>query len=709
MYIKTQNAHSTINGKYTEFELGKIKGDYRTITAVVADDTLFDSINDNIVQNNCHVFNFFDKQTGKAFDMYLDSLVVIGADDLEQAEHIAERMLDSMEANHYTLLETDNIDCWSMDSLNKLLSNPIHDVAYNKAITANQLETESNRVTFQQVQWDGIQLVSHDKRTKNLLRDLIKCDTQKHLTEKFDLSSELMALEVSDPAYDSLISTKEKLPTLKQQLFKAMEKVSSNDLQVTNADISKPYKRFGTTNITMVFHLSDGQSVTIWFNNPDSTPNQIKASDILNSWRWQLNKLDVTGALQPTGRQAPSIDVLAKRIMQLAGDNSKRFVRTQERKAETQKALNNITQKVAEKQARIEQLDSEIADVQEQIDSAKNQNNKSDNVDISNLEDKLQSSVQMNGKVNLEPLPEDIEYSEIKKAIEKVFKENLRDKIVFCPPLSSDVTLRNSSGKNILNKSANRIKMQLLLKVGALLASANTVREDKVDSGNRNITNTYLVKSKVTINGELKTVGMRVHKDHQEKYLYDMFVQIQGKKSSKNDKSVAVPAGEASNEAVRPALYHASDENNSTTSNEKSSQFDKMTDDVATGEYVINLFFDDEITDLEDSPAEEENSTQHKEDKSMIEELMEENKDKTTKAVNQLLGANNKSSEQSQEQKDIDYLKDVIAGKFDMATGEFADKLIEVVERVGEDDELAQKAMVYYEKVSTTKAKELVA
>ncbi|MFB2579401.1 MULTISPECIES: hypothetical protein [unclassified Acinetobacter] len=57
---------------------------------------------------------------------------------------------------------------------------------------------------------------------------------------------------------------------------------------------------------------------------------------------------------------------------------------------------------------------------------------------------------------------------------------------------------------------------------------------------------------------------------------------------------MALPAGEASNEAVDPALYHASNENNTTADNDNSSQFDKLSD-TATGDYVINLFFDDDL------------------------------------------------------------------------------------------------------------------
>ncbi|QOJ22956.1 MAG: hypothetical protein HRU78_04260 [Gammaproteobacteria bacterium] len=36
--------------------------------------------------------------------------------------------------------------------------------------------------------------------------------------------------------------------------------------------------------------MSDGQTVSIFFHNPDTTPNKLTPADELISWKWLLNK-----------------------------------------------------------------------------------------------------------------------------------------------------------------------------------------------------------------------------------------------------------------------------------------------------------------------------------------------------------------------------------------------------------------------------------
>jgi hypothetical protein len=52
-------------------------------------------------------------------------------------------------------------------------------------------------------------------------------------------------------------------------------------------------------NVGAIFEMSDSQKITVLFANPDSTPAKLSSDDVLTSWKWMLNKRDVTAILQP--------------------------------------------------------------------------------------------------------------------------------------------------------------------------------------------------------------------------------------------------------------------------------------------------------------------------------------------------------------------------------------------------------------------------
>nr|WP_241879618.1 hypothetical protein [Psychrobacter sp. PraFG1]UNK06444.1 hypothetical protein MN210_08095 [Psychrobacter sp. PraFG1] len=204
----------------------------------------------------------------------------------------------------------------------------------------------------------------------NLYTDMIRADTFKELTQEFDLQQALIDSEAEEAEFDSIMETVNRLPMLKDRLFRAMSQASNETLSVTNVTQTKPFKRGGVVNVAFVFDLSDGQKLSIWFHNPDSTPSKLLAGDMMVSWKWLLNKRDVTAILSPVNGQTVKIPTLARQMMLLASKNSKNFKRAQERKAKRDADINEAQSNIEKKKQTIEQLDNDIASLKDQIDAA---------------------------------------------------------------------------------------------------------------------------------------------------------------------------------------------------------------------------------------------------------------------------------------------------------------------------------------------------
>jgi hypothetical protein len=156
-------------------------------------------------------------------------------------------------------------------------------------------------------------------------------------------------------AFDALVIPYQVL----ERRMKVMERVlngAGGKLKVGTFSISEPFKQRGTVNIAVVFEMTDGQTVTILFHNPDIDPTRIVQTDELVSWRWMINKKDVTVAVAPELGKDLDIRTVAKRIMTLAEKNSDAFARANTKKGE--------------RLTRIEGLKTEIAGLETELTAA---------------------------------------------------------------------------------------------------------------------------------------------------------------------------------------------------------------------------------------------------------------------------------------------------------------------------------------------------
>ena len=380
---KARTTHTkTLTGEpasqYSRYETGVITGNYRDMPAIIAD-SAFDSVNDS---ERWQVMNLFDGSGS-----YLDTVAIGGAMDADHAMQVVSTQLDSIGAAYAkpVILDlglqfdsasgnSDSLEDWSLDAIGKLMNNPSQDKHYLPVITAKELDIESHRVTFDSVQWggsDSAALTSHGGKDSNLYLDMVRHDSRHDLVNALDINNELQALGAEEEeSFDALMEVKSRLPLLKDRLFNAMSRSSIDDLAVTNVTETKPFKRQGVSNIAFIFDLSDGQNVSIWFHNPDSTPAKLLPSDIMISWKWMLNKRDVTAVLSPKNGDNVQLPTLAKRIMRVAAKNSNRFKSAQARKIQVDEELNQAQKDIEEKTAIITGLDEKIESLNKRIEDA---------------------------------------------------------------------------------------------------------------------------------------------------------------------------------------------------------------------------------------------------------------------------------------------------------------------------------------------------
>lgn len=124
--------------------------------------------------------------------------------------------------------------------------------------------------------------------------------------------------------------------------------------EALNFQVSKPFKKNGTAQVAVVYELADGQTIGIYFHNPDVTPAKIAPQDELISWKWMLNKKDITILVAPEKGQDLDPREVMRRVAKIAIKNRPTFER------------NNAAR--VERVARVEALKAEIVVLEKEVD-----------------------------------------------------------------------------------------------------------------------------------------------------------------------------------------------------------------------------------------------------------------------------------------------------------------------------------------------------
>lgn len=341
---------------HSNLAIGRVCGDHREVMAVVSPTATDDDV--------WRVVNL--KSKGSDTDQF-DSIAVLGAIDDDQAVEWAFNQRGRFLLDSIVL----SVGETNTPGLKRYLDSERLNYRTNSQIHLNQLSKLQDMTTGQPVMWDGINLKSHSSSTAVLLVDLVKHDDNSQLFDAIkadDMPALLELLGAEAMGYDALIVESRKLDTLMQRLATAMSKATQSGVTVTNVRQSEPFKRNKVTQVAAIFEMSDGQSVSIVFHNPDSTPSKLLPQDTLISWKFLLNSRDISAAVQPNQGEDVQLPVLATRVMKLVNQNSARFARTNAKKAENVAALDEAKARIETKSQTVAALDAEIAQLQAELD-----------------------------------------------------------------------------------------------------------------------------------------------------------------------------------------------------------------------------------------------------------------------------------------------------------------------------------------------------
>jgi hypothetical protein len=183
------------------------------------------------------------------------------------------------------------------------------------------------------------------------------------LFDSVTLNEILQEEGVEQFAFDALVSPFSKLKRKMDILSRTMDR-AIDGYGVIAMQVSDPFKRNGVAQVAAVFELQDGQTVSVYFHNPDNTPGKLAPNDEMISWKWLLNKKDITIVVAPERGNDLQIREVARRIMKLAQKNSAAFAKANAKRAERLEMIEGLRTEITD-------LEYELSDLQDQIEIAK--------------------------------------------------------------------------------------------------------------------------------------------------------------------------------------------------------------------------------------------------------------------------------------------------------------------------------------------------
>lgn len=158
---------------------------------------------------------------------------------------------------------------------------------------------------------------------------------------------------------DALVSEVSKLKPKMVMLQRVME-AAGDTVKPLSMQITDPLRRYGGVQVAVLFELSDGQTITVWFHNPDTSPAKLTPMDSLVSWKWQLNKKDITIVVAPESGRDLNVREVARRVMHLAEKNSAAFAKANVKRAATMAEIAGLRTTLVDRQATLQRLIGQI-------------------------------------------------------------------------------------------------------------------------------------------------------------------------------------------------------------------------------------------------------------------------------------------------------------------------------------------------------------
>ena len=203
-----------------------------------------------------------------------------------------------------------------------------------------------------------------------LLYELRRSDVDGLMFDSATMSDITEHLGDSGEMLDAMVIEYKQFERKAGQLLKVMQN-TGGEVRPVGVEVSKPFKSKGTTQVAMLFGMSDGQSLSVFFHNPDSTPSKLTPADELISWKWVQNKKDITAVVAPESGQDINPRIVARRIMALIQKNSAKFIKANEGKEARTAALDEQKALVESKTGELANLDAQILDLTAQLEQKK--------------------------------------------------------------------------------------------------------------------------------------------------------------------------------------------------------------------------------------------------------------------------------------------------------------------------------------------------
>lgn len=241
---------------------------------------------------------------------------------------------------------------------------------HKKPVTNLSFPHDTENFTMDDIQENNTVVWSDDvnKTAASLIYDWRKLDAGEELLESATMDDIMLSaidegaeVEEDQAVMDALVIQNKKLERSATLIGQALNRASSNiKVAEDGVQISKPMKQNGTTNIVVIYELTDGQTVSIFLHNPDTTPQRIAPDDVLISWKWLLNRKDITIVVaKENGKDLP-IQLVSRRVMALVEKNSSRFAKANEKKAERIANIQRMEQEISAKETELESLLQQI-------------------------------------------------------------------------------------------------------------------------------------------------------------------------------------------------------------------------------------------------------------------------------------------------------------------------------------------------------------
>lgn len=233
-------------------------------------------------------------------------------------------------------------------------------------LTAADLSTDESAL-MDNVQWN--EDVPADNSLADLLYWLRQNDPDGLLLDPMtppDIDSEAEA----EVALDALVLPFNQLQRKMQQLYRVLQQASNGPTPAAMT-ISKPFRLRGVINVSVIFELSDGQTITIWFHSAGASNTKIQQQDELVSWRWALNKKDVSILVAKENGQELNPRIIARRVMALAARNSDKFAKANADRAERLNSIDVLKRGAEEKRTTLETLTTKVTELKQQVEQRK--------------------------------------------------------------------------------------------------------------------------------------------------------------------------------------------------------------------------------------------------------------------------------------------------------------------------------------------------